>query len=82
MLGSARIGDRLTLQSSSGSERFQAAVDGGSYDRLSCSVRGDDVRMKVGRKMRVESLDRIFVRRGAPEADETVGADQNNAALR
>ena len=38
--------------------------------------------MKIGRKICVESLHRIFIRRGAPEADETVRADQNNAALR
>jgi hypothetical protein len=31
--------------------------------------------------MRVESLYCIFIRRGAPEGDETVRADQNNAAL-
>jgi hypothetical protein len=42
---------------------------------------GGDVGMKVSRKMRVESFYCIFIRRGAPEADETVRADQNKAAL-
>jgi hypothetical protein len=54
----------------------------GSYDLLNRSVLGGgDVGMKVSRKMRVESLYCIFIRRGAPGADETVRADQNNATL-
>jgi hypothetical protein len=81
MLESARIGDRLTLRSSASSEPFRPHRRG-SYDRLNRSVfDGGDVGMKVSRKMRVESLYCIFIRRGAPEADETVRADQNNAAL-
>ena len=31
--------------------------------------------------MCVESLHRIFIRRDAPEADETVRADQNHTSL-
>lgn len=81
MLGSARIGDRLTVRSSASSEHFRPP-SAGSYGRLNRSVLGGgDVGMKVSRKMRVESLYCIFIRRGAPEADETVRADQNKAAL-
>jgi hypothetical protein len=59
-----------------------APPSAGSYDRLNRSVfGGGDVGMKVSRKMRVESLYCIFIPRGAPEGDETVRADQNNATL-
>jgi hypothetical protein len=81
MLGSARIGDRLTLRSSASSEPFRPP-SAGSYRRLNRSVLGGcGVGMKVSRKMRVESFYCIFIPRGAPEADETVRADQNKAAL-
>ena len=32
--------------------------------------------------MCVESRHRLFICQGAPEADETIGPDENNAALR
>jgi hypothetical protein len=81
MLESARIGDRLTLRSSASSKHFRPP-SAGSYDRLNRSVLdGGEVGMKVSRKMRVESFYCIFIRRGAPEADETVRAHQNKAAL-
>src|ERR1700758_378016 len=44
--------------------------------------RSDEVGTKIGRKMRVESFRRIFIRRAAAEADETGWANKNNAAFR
>jgi hypothetical protein len=42
--------------------------------------RGDQIRVKIGRKTRVRRLHRISIRRATPEANETVWANQNNAA--